>query len=167
MCHINEPNLFKLKLHTHRYVATSCSNRHTVHVYKEKGQCSPPLSLSPPLFFLSAVKVIIERLDWRQWQKRGGDKLPLIEREVSMLLPHHTLHLLLFLPWSHVQVLSPLMLLKRLHLSFISSYFTLLFSSPRSRASLSLPLSLSPSLSLVFRQWNICSLNILPHYLSV
>lgn len=138
---------------------------------EEGRQCSHPLSLHPCSLFLSVI-VIFERLDWRQWQKREGETCchsctlclslyassssPLFSisssscPEVKFECPPTPNHLSLYFS------------IFDFHLSLATA---LCFSVPLF-ASIS-GLSLSPSLSLVFRQWNICCLNILPHYLSV
>lgn len=129
-------------------------------------RCSHPVSLHPCSPFPS-VTVIFERLDWRQGQKR---ELKVGDMFFMPLSLYVTVSLLPFLKScsSILQLLITLNLFS-LFWSFTCLLFSLLLflSLPRSLTSLSLPLSPSPSLSLVFRQWNICCLNILPHYLSV
>lgn len=150
---------------------------------RRKGRQFPPsLSLHPCSLFPSVI-VISERLDWRQWQKREvelevGDVLPLLYSlplSVFFLLISLILHLLFFDSCPEVFLEgSPTPITSNLFWLFWSLFFICLslhlsnslFDSI-SGLSFSSTASLSPSLSLVFRQWNICSLNILPHYLSV
>lgn len=161
---------------------------------KSKREAVPTLCLSlslslHPCSLFPSVIVIFERLDWRQWQKtEGGAKtgrrvathVLAASRSLSVFLfgphprlPHAPSPLLWFLSWSHAWTLSSSKLTLNLSslfgsLSLICLHLLLSCSfSPRSLASRSLRRSHSPSLSLVFRQWNICCLNIRPHYLPI
>lgn len=147
---------------------------------KRKEGCFHPFSFLPGSLFLSVI-VIFERLDWRQWQKRDGElkvgEMLHLMYSLCILPPHLHHSPSPLLPARGVGALSnsesPWIFLSifGLSLSFVSSYFSLLllflFSDSISGFSSSSTVSLSPSPSLVFRQWNICCLNILPHYLSV